>query len=123
MSTNFNTLPENMIELTEADWAQSDYFNYDPTNTEHRQLLIADVCGKEVFHNFMLYHMPDGHGYAITNEYWNGRVRVFRFGCDHEWHELCHNECEKRNISHFGNCWHVEECAKCNQIRSYDSSG
>ena len=121
--SEYNQIPDNMVELTEAQWAQSDYFSYDPESVETRQFTISDVSGKNVFHTFRLYHMHDGHGYAITHEYWQGRVRVFRFGCQHEWHELCENECEKRNINHFGNCWHVEECVKCNHVRSFDSSG
>lgn len=119
----YNQKPDNLVELTEKEWSQSDWFSLDPDSTEIRQFCIADTNGREVFHTFRLYHMHYGHGYAITNDYWAGRVRVFRFGCEHEWHELWSNECEKRNIPHFGNCWHVQECVKCNHIRSYDSSG
>lgn len=119
----YNEKPDNLTEMTERQWAQSDWFSLDPERVENRQFSILDTKGREVFHTFRLYHMHDGHGYAITHDYWAGRVRVFRFGCEHEWHELCHNECEKRNINHFGSCWHVQQCSKCNQIRSYDSSG
>lgn len=42
--------------------------------------------------------------------------------CLHEMAEISQEECHKQGISHFGMCWHVEQCIKCGQISSYDSS-
>jgi hypothetical protein len=117
-----NTKPDNFVELTEKEWAQSDWFTYSPEKTEFRQFAIDDLDGKSVYHNFRLYWMPCGHGYAITRDYWKGRVRVFRFGCNHKWKELSYQECKERNLYHGGSCYHVDECELCKQVKGRDSS-
>lgn len=121
--SNYNEAPENMVELTEQEWSQSDYFSFDPVKTEFRQFIWKGLDGKDLFHNFRLYQMHEGHGYAITNEYWLGKVRVFRYGCSHEWQGLNVEQSAELGIRHFGNCYHVEKCQKCGHIRQYDSSG
>lgn len=117
-----NEKPENFVEINEAEWAKSDWFSYNPDKVEFRQFVIDDLDGKPIYHNFRLYWMPDGHGYAITNEFWKGRVRIFRFGCQHQWEELSYQECRKRDIGHAGKCWHVYECKLCKKIKGVDTS-
>jgi len=121
--SNYNTAPDNMVELTEKEWAQSDYFIFDPEQVESRQFIIKSLDDRDYFHSFKLYTMHEGHGYAITHDYWAGRVRVFRFGCNHNWVGLSSEQSAELGIRHFGNCYHVQKCENCDKVRQYDSSG
>ena len=43
--------------------------------------------------------------------------------CMHSYEkELSFEECKQRGIPHFGNCYHVYECPKCNKTFTVDSS-
>lgn len=42
--------------------------------------------------------------------------------CAHASIELSREECSKRNLTHYGRCWHTTECQKCGHISGYDSS-
>jgi len=125
--TTFNDPPIGLRRISEKDFAQSQLFAYNPVATEYRQVyvdketLAANRNGK-----MMALHMfwfEDGTGIAMYSDYWKGKVEYFAFGCDHVYHELKQEECSKRNIQHFGMCYHVSECEKCKHILSYDSSG
>lgn len=132
----FNDAPPNLREITEKEWVRSGYFSvHSFFHEEFRQFIIKSLPatsektgkilneGRDVYHSFKLCYMDEHHGYAITHDYWEGKVRVFHFGCNHKYHELSFQECNYRGISHFGNCWHVHECRECGNIYSCDSSG
>lgn len=43
--------------------------------------------------------------------------------CDHDYgRELSQAECRTRGIGHYGNCYHVYECSKCQLVYGVDSS-
>ncbi|RDJ34933.1 MAG: hypothetical protein DWQ19_08855 [Crenarchaeota archaeon] len=54
--------------------------------------------------------------------HWQESPKYYLIGCDHEYRELSHQECHEAGISHYGNCWHVNRCDKCDHVESYDSS-
>lgn len=119
----YNDPPPNFKEMTELEWAQSSYFSQDPIHKEFRQFVITGTNGRNTYHNFRLYYMDEHSGYAITNEYYEGKVRVFKFGCEHRYKELSQAECRDKKINHYGNFFHVTECENCGHIMCYDSSG
>jgi len=117
----YNDAPPNMIELTEKEWVQSGYFSREPVFKEFRQFIIKSLNGRDTYHNFNLHYMDENSGFAITHEFYEGKVRVFKFGCDHKYKELCYKECIDKGITHFGGCYHVNECENCGHVLSYDS--
>ena len=131
----YNDAPPNLKEISEKEWARSGFFAaYHFFHEEFRQFIIKSLPstssvtgkiseGRDVYHSFKLYYMDEHHGYAITNDYWEGKVRAFQFGCDHKYRELTSQECVDKGVSHFGGCWHVHECSECGNIHSCDSSG
>lgn len=119
----YNDPPPNLKEMSELEWAQSTYFSRDPIHKEFRQFVITGTNGRDTFHNFNLFYMDEHSGYAITSEYYEGKVRAFKFGCEHKYKELSQSECKEKEIRHFGSCYHVTECEKCGHIMCYDSSG
>lgn len=42
--------------------------------------------------------------------------------CIHSYKELTAKECSEIGISHYGNCYHVNKCVTCGDIRAVDSS-
>jgi len=42
--------------------------------------------------------------------------------CMHEYAEISQAQCKKRGIQHWGSCWHVYACTKCDRITAHDSS-
>jgi hypothetical protein len=119
----YNDAPPNWREITMEEFARSEWFTYSPVAYEHRQFIIPDLEGKDIYHSVAMFYMQGGSGFAFTNEYWENKVRIFRFDlCVHDYHGLSQEECRKRGIYHAGMCYHVMECAKCGQIYAYDSS-
>jgi hypothetical protein len=79
----FNTAPDGWREITEAEFARSNYFHESISKTEHRQFPI-EWKGKTTYHGVMLLHFWDQTGLALVNEFWDSKVRFFAFGCDHK---------------------------------------
>ena len=116
----FNDFPPNWTEITEEEFAQSKFFTYSPDYVDYRQMLD----GKNPCVSARLYFFWGDEGFAIVNDYWGKKVKYFRFYlCEHDYTELSSKEARKRGISHFGNCYHVLVCEKCDHVWSYDSSG
>jgi len=125
--TDFNDPPVGLRRISEKEFARSQFFTYVPRYTEYRQILVnskEDLSkrGRGVMITLRMYWFDDDTGVAIHNDYWKGKMEYFTFGCKHDYSELSQKECHKRGISHFGNCFHVSECKKCNYVMSYDSS-
>jgi hypothetical protein len=113
-------LPPNFKSMTEKEFAQSHFFSYSPTSIEHRQAIIP---GGKTVSSLKLYFYHDDTGIAITNNYWEGKVLYFRFAvCEHEWREMGATEALAKGHRHYGNCYHITECTKCQTISGYDSS-
>tara|TARA_Y100000034_G_scaffold117909_1_gene157935 strand:+ start:3578 stop:4012 length:435 start_codon:yes stop_codon:yes gene_type:complete len=123
-----NLFPDGWREIDVEEFAQSEFFTYSPTHVEYRQMYDSNTDGVPSFRSSpmvaaRLFHFHDGTGIAMSNEWWDKKVRYFKFGCDHKYNELSQKESRDRSISHFGMCYHVYECEKCNYIMSQDSSG
>lgn len=119
----YNYKPPNWKELTSEQFACSDFFTYDFETYEFRQFKDPEHNdGYNGLISVRLYYMPAGHGYGIYSNWTDKKVRYFRFGCEHKYEELDVVECRRRNIPHYGRCWHVLQCQKCNHLHSYDSS-
>jgi hypothetical protein len=124
--TQFNDPPIGLRRITEKEFVRSQFFVETIALEEYRQIHVEDKITLKRGRNHMIalkmYWFHDGTGVAIHNDYWGEKVEYFAFGCQHDYHELSKDECVKRGIQHWGMCWHVTECSKCNYINCYDSS-
>lgn len=128
-----NSEPVGMKELTEAEFAQSEFFTFTPVAVEHRQIIpkrpkhTKGVQTNNQVYSLLIFWMNtepgQADGFAMRNDYYEGRMRYYRVGCDHDYQELSVAEARKKGHMHFGNCYHVTECAHCKRIFAYDSSG
>lgn len=119
----YNDEPEGMTEISEEEFAQSAFFSYTPKALEFRQVRTKDgkYCDLHIF--WMDTEKGQSEGFAFSNDYWGGKVKYYRVGCDHKYSEMSQQEAERRGYRHYGMCWHVAECTKCKKVISYDSSG
>ena len=116
----FNDVPPNWHEVSEAEFAKSMAFHYEPIATEFRQFIPP---GDKTYASVTLYFMHDGTGWAMVNDYWGGKIRFFLFfACDHTMRELSKAECATEGLYHAGRCFHVSKCTKCGYVSSVDSS-
>ena len=116
---SFNEVPANWREVPEKEFAQSIAFTYPPERSEFRQIAPT---GEPYTLSVRLNFMHDGTGWAMASDYWEGKVRFFRFGCAHEWRGVGQDECRERGIFHGGNCYNVSQCKKCGYVSGVDSS-
>jgi len=100
---------------------------YYPSHFAYRQLF--QYHKKDGGENFKdgyvecaLYIFSDKTGYAVKLNYATNKFDYYLFGCDHKYKELSQEGCRKRNITHYGKCYHVNECMECGHIQQYDSS-
>lgn len=129
-----------------SPWVETDirefwylYMSYKPDNIEYRQIMPKEepklnlpycTSVKIFYFHDIAYAVlcPNGWEWKDENGKNLGRIRYkdhprcLRIGCAHKWKELNKEECGKRKILHFGNCYHVSECEKCGLIESVDSS-
>ncbi len=87
--TGYNDPPVNLKEITEAEFAKSQFHNYTFSHVEFRQMILNDDLspgklsrGKMV--QAKLFWFPDDTGVAISADYWKGKIRYFSFGCNHD---------------------------------------
>src|SRR5574337_1258665 len=86
--TGYNDPPVNLKEITEAEFAKSQFHSYTFSHVEFRQMLLKDDLtrarggGKMV--QAKLFWFPDDTGVAISADYWKGKIRYFSFGCNHD---------------------------------------
>ena len=129
----YNDFPPGWRQISEEEFAKSAFFTYSPQFADSRQMNnppeLMRVQNPEqrpharpVSVSATLHFMHDGTGFALVRDSWAGKVAFFAFGCDHKYVELSQAECRKRDISHMGRCWHVNECTECGHIHAYDSS-
>jgi hypothetical protein len=125
MHTNgSNDPPIGIRQIHEGEFAQSHFFIYSPIAQGFAQVFIteSDRAARKLT-SLKLFYMHDGTGYAMSSSYWNEKVYYYKFGCQHKFTELNVEECRRRGITHFGNCYHVTECSICGYIDECDSSG
>ena len=116
----FNTVPPNLKKITVAEFAKSRFFTESPKQIEFRQIFSPECCELRIY--WFDIEPNKASGIAISSDYWKGTVEYYKVGCDHNFVEITQARCIKEGITHFGQCWHVEECLKCKHIRHYDSS-
>jgi hypothetical protein len=86
--TAYNDPPINFREITEKDFAQSQFLRHIPTFVEYRQMILnEDLSPGKLpngrFVSAFLYWFNDDTGVAIAPEHYEGKVRYFSFGCNH----------------------------------------
>jgi hypothetical protein len=115
----YNQAPPNLKEITEREFAQSFLFHYEPKKYESRfvavdQLKLCGIAVKQMMPLRMMWH-HDGTGVALSNDYWEGKVRFFKFAtCEHKF------DGGGRKL---GNCFYEHTCSKCGYKKQVDSSG
>lgn len=129
---NYNDPLPNMVEITIEEFAQSGFFTWCIEAQEHRQVdpnridkskLLSPIT---TYFSLIIFYTngPKESGFALSGDYWNKKVRYFKFAkCYHEYTELTVEEARKEGVEHFGMCYHVCKCKKCGSLHSYDSSG
>lgn len=87
--TGYNDPPVNLKEITEADFAKSQFHSYTFSHVEFRQMILNEdlspgrlTRGKMI--QAKLFWFPDDTGVAISADYWKGKIRYFSFGCNHD---------------------------------------
>lgn len=87
--TGYNDPPVNLKEITEAEFAKSQFHSYTFTHVEFRQMILKEdlspgklTNGKMV--QAKLFWFSDDTGVAISADYWKGKIRYFSFGCNHD---------------------------------------
>lgn len=111
----FNQYPPGWRELTAAEFAQSSFFTYQTEMVEYRQM-----HGQGAYQSAHLNWMNDNTGFAIVNDFWEGTIKFFRFGCEHEYGDP-KPELERRQIRMFSTN-HATYCIKCKHLAITDSS-
>lgn len=86
--TGYNDPPVNFKEITEKEFAQSQFHSYSPVLIEYRQMIVKeDLSPGKLSNGRMLsshlYWFADDTGIAIVSEHHKGKVRYFSFGCNH----------------------------------------
>lgn len=94
-------------KINEEELAQSMFFKYSPEFISFSQIKHEDK-----FYNFYLYWFHDNTFIAFSNDYWEGKVKYYKGGCEHP------NFTETK----IGNCLHLRECTKCGYKEEIDSS-
>ena len=121
-----NAFPHGWKEISVQEFSRSPFFTYSPAFMEYRQMHDTLSDGTIRHGSGMtaakLFHFSDGTGIAMSNTYWDEKVRYFKFGCDHKYIELMPSQCREEGVAHFGMCYHVYKCSECNHVMSQDSS-
>jgi hypothetical protein len=121
-----NYAPKGWREITEKEFSQSLFFTYTPVAIEYRQL-TCDYDGNKLNEKYMLavkmFMMHDGTGVAISADYWEGKLRFFAFGCQHEYREYGREYATEHKLPYEGGrCMHNYHCKKCSDVMIHDSS-
>lgn len=131
---NYNDAPPGFKEISESEFAMSDFFQYYPTHIGMKQ--IIGLPNERHMLTVTLYYMPQGNGFGMAYvsekiDYKEGqrivvepaRVRYFRFGCNHQFREYGPEEAKEKGLGYSsGNCMHNYICDKCGYTECVDSS-
>lgn len=121
---DYNSAPAGWREITEKEFAQSHFFTYSPASMEYRQIRdLPDGTRLTSLLACTMFNMHDGTGYAMEHKLWDGKVKYYKYGCDHDYKELGVSESAEHGIQHYGQHCHVYLCKKCNHLKQEDSSG
>lgn len=122
----YNHAPKDWREITEKEFSQSQFFGNTPVALEFRQLNY-DYDNNRLKNDNMLsvqlYLYEDGTGIGLARDYWKGKARYFKFGCQHDYQEYGPAFAKEHNLPYYaGNCLHNTQCTKCHRVWCYDSS-
>lgn len=122
----YNQPPPGFTEITAEEFAQSGFFIWCLSNVEFRQIDPNQIPSASLlnpikhFLSVKMFYMNHGDHYAISNDYWDKKIRYFKFAkCFHDWNEISAEEAKKPAFS----CYHYCKCTKCGAEWEYDSSG
>jgi hypothetical protein len=108
---NINQLPSNFREVTEAEFAKTNYQSFHCLRKVELRYFYTPQFNGLAVHCFFL---DDNVGWAMHNDWQKQKVRYFLFGlCEHE-------DVEIANPRMFE---HIYQCKKCGRKYSVDSSG
>jgi len=109
LSTPYNEKYSGWEEITIEEFARSRFFTECIIAHQYKQVVLDPDKGQEGVRCFVFI---DGGGFALAGEYWEKRLRIFRFGCDHEM------EFQEQ----LGRCYRRYRCKKCGYTQDIDSS-
>lgn len=125
---DFNVAPTDFHEIDEKEFVTSEFFGYLTTaclthgekdekerraGYEYRQLYRSSSGEQIKSMAVFLFWFGECWGYGLASDYWKGKVKYYRFGCDHQGTEAVT----------IGNCLHRYTCPKCGRTQVIDSSG
>ena len=119
--SHFNQAPANFKEVDEEWLARHSTFRtYGFRYHWYQQ--IMNLPDEKYTLSIHCFGSEDGTGFAISTNYWAGKIRYFSFaGCEHEFRTPTREECAEHH-DYPGNCYHVYICDKCGYWYSVDSS-
>jgi hypothetical protein len=118
--------PPNLREIQPKELAHTPYSTQRPRLLEYRQFAFP---GETMWEGVQLIYFYDGTGVIIRalNDcdpmFKNGGVKFYTFAkCVHDLVELSATEANQRGVTHWGRCYHVYACKKCDYVEAVDSS-
>lgn len=108
LETPYHELYEGWREITEAEFVRSGFFTYCFDAMQFKAVTLNPKHGQWSTRAFLF---SDGTGVALVQEYWEGKLRYFAFGCQHD-----------MLIENIGRCLHRHTCRKCGVVQEIDSS-
>ena len=123
----YNDAFPNMKELTEEEFAKSSFWSRCIEYVGYRQILpdrlpptIKDT--RTLCVRYFITDRQDFAGYAMSQEYWESKVRYFRFGpCEHKYRNPTEEDF-KNGVPRPAMCFNVHVCEKCGYVYAVDSS-
>ena len=104
----YNDLPPNFEEITEEEFAQSQFFSYEPVKRQFRQVNGLN----DYLTNINLYWFADGSGIGIRSDFWAGKIYYSKFYiCKHKWKNIESRMCYTKDV-----------CILCGYVKEVDSS-
>lgn len=94
--------PSGWTEITQEEFAQSDFFRYTALATGWSRTLLGDA---------RLFFMHNDTGFAMIGDYWDKKISIFKFGCQHDF-----------KSEEVGRCLTKYTCKKCSFAQTVDSS-
>ncbi len=94
--------PNGWAEITQEEFAQSNFFRETPHATGWSRTLVGDA---------RLFFMHNDTGFALIGDYWAKKVSIFKFGCKHQ-----------MKSEEVGRCLTKYTCEKCGFAETVDSS-
>lgn len=109
LSTPYNEKYSGWKEITAEEFAQSRFFYEHIVGSQFKQVALDPGDGIESVRCFIFI---DGGGFGLARDYWQKKLRIFRFGCDHE----------MEFVEQLGRCYRRYRCKKCGYTSDIDSS-